>query len=255
MQPFITPMRTREDVVKTLVDLVELHGADLKSLSLKLDRNHAYLQQFVREGTPRHLSEETRLILAKELGTTEEVFKWGPTSDTTLINKYKKSPATTAGNSAKKHAIVHEVDARGGAGGGGQLVTEQQAILNEDNGQLEGGDGIIGSWAMPWDFVRSELRIDPDHARIISILGNSMEPTLKNGDRVLVDTNDKVPSPPGIFALWDGYGIVVKSVEHIHNSDPPAIRIISDNTTFSPYELVEDEANIIGRVRWCARAL
>ena len=85
--------------------------------------------------------------------------------------------------------------------------------------------------------------------------GTSMMPTLHDGDIVLVDTARRAPTPPGIFVLHDGMGLVAKRLEHIPNSDPPRVRIISDNSHYSPYEGVADEVNIIGRIRWYAREM
>jgi phage repressor protein C with HTH and peptisase S24 domain len=85
--------------------------------------------------------------------------------------------------------------------------------------------------------------------------GDSMTPTLVDGDIVLVDTARKIPTPPGIFVLHDGMGLVAKRLEHIPQSDPPRVRIISDNSFYQPYECTADEVNIIGRIRWFAREM
>ena len=60
---------------------------------------------------------------------------------------------------------------------------------------------------------------------------------------------------PGIFVLHDGMGLVAKRLEHIPNSDPPRVRIISDNPFYKPYEGSGEEVNIIGRIRWFAREM
>ncbi|MBW6496662.1 MAG: S24 family peptidase, partial [Burkholderiaceae bacterium] len=75
------------------------------------------------------------------------------------------------------------------------------------------------------------------------------------GDTVLVDMALRVPNPPGIFVLHDGMGLVAKRLEHIPMSDPPRVRIISDNPLYTPYEGTADEINIIGRIRWFAREM
>ena len=46
-------------------------------------------------------------------------------------------------------------------------------------------------------------------------------PTLLDGDIVLVDLGRRTPTPPGVFVLYDGMGLVAKRLEHIPNSDPP----------------------------------
>ena len=64
-----------------------------------------------------------------------------------------------------------------------------------------------------------------------------------------------VPQPPGIFVLDDGMGLVAERLEHIPNSDPPAVRVISDNPLYPAYERTADEIRIIGRIRWFAREI
>ena len=60
-------------------------------------------------------------------------------------------------------------------------------------------------------------------------------------------------SAPRIFVLHDGMGLVAKRLEHVPFSDPPRVRIISDNDRYTPHECTADEINIIGRVRWYGR--
>ena len=50
-------------------------------------------------------------------------------------------------------------------------------------------------------------------------------------------------------------GLLAKRLEHIPNSDPPRVRIISDNRFYVPYECTSEEINIIGRIRWFAREI
>lgn len=68
----------------------------------------------------------------------------------------------------------------------------------------------------------------------------------------MVDPSDTRPSPPGIFCVWDGLGLVIKRVEYLMNSDPPTIRLTSCNPAYQAYERSLDEAQIKGRVigRW-----
>ena len=85
--------------------------------------------------------------------------------------------------------------------------------------------------------------------------GDSMMPTLHHGDIVLVDLARRAPTPPGIFVLHDGMGLVAKRLDHIPNSEPPRVRIISDNPFYAPYEGTAEEVNIIGRISWFAREI
>ena len=47
-----------------------------------------------------------------------------------------------------------------------------------------------------------------------------MMPTLHDSDIVLVDLGRRAPTPPGIFVLHDGMGLVAKRLEHIPKAIP-----------------------------------
>ncbi|WP_419905068.1 XRE family transcriptional regulator [Kiloniella sp.] len=145
---------------------------------------------------------------------------------------------------------VAEIAVRGGMGGGGEAAV---AYSPDGDGNMAIADDVKGNWFLPSDYLRSELSVSPAAARIIEVQGDSMTPTLHSGDRVMIDTNDQRPTPPGIFALWDGIGVVVKRLEHVPNSDPALLRISSDNANHNEYQRTFDEVNIIGRIIWYGR--
>jgi phage repressor protein C with HTH and peptisase S24 domain len=123
--------------------------------------------------------------------------------------------------------------------GGGAVVTE------------EGDSSRAYHFRRSW--IRNTLKTIPAQLRMMHVKGDSMVPTLLSGDAVLVDMNLRAPNPPGIFVLDDGIGLVAKRLEHIPYSDPPAVRVISDNKHYPEYERTADEIHIIGRIRWFAR--
>jgi hypothetical protein len=133
---------------------------------------------------------------------------------------------------------IEELDVRASAGGG--LMGENERVLAE--------------WQVPSGIVRGYSTAPANELRIITVMGDSMEPTLQPGQRVLVDTGDRMPSPPGVFVVWDGLGLVVKRIQVLPHSEPPRVRITSDNAKYDAYERTLDEAYIQGRVigqwRW-----
>ncbi len=104
-------------------------------------------------------------------------------------------------------------------------------------------------------WVRDRLSARPEDLRMIFVAGDSMEPTLCQSDMILVDITKKSPSPPGIFVLFDGFGLVAKRIEFLSNSKPPSLRIISDNPQYLPYDRAVSEVQIIGRVVWFSREI
>lgn len=107
---------------------------------------------------------------------------------------------------------------------------------------------VVGVHSMPTASFREAYGISSSRIRIIPVKGNSMEPRLWPGQRVMVDIEDKTPSPPGVFVIWDGLALVLKYVEVVPNSDPLKVRISSANKDFMAYERTLDEAHINGRV-------
>jgi phage repressor protein C with HTH and peptisase S24 domain len=125
---------------------------------------------------------------------------------------------------------------------GGGAVMEQPAE-----------DGKPYHFQKSW--IRGRLKANPADLRIMHVEGDSMLPTLKDGDVVRVDLSRTAPTPPGIFVLFDGLGLVAKRLEHVASADPPLVRIISDNPIYAPYERSAEEVTIVGRIRWFAREM
>ena len=117
------------------------------------------------------------------------------------------------------------------------------------------GDTAGRAYHFRRSWIRNSLKASPSQLRIMHVEGDSMAPTLLDGDTVLVDMTRRAPNPPGIFVLDDGMGLVAKRLEHIANSDPPAVRVISDNKHYPEYERTADEIHIVGRIRWFAREI
>lgn len=113
------------------------------------------------------------------------------------------------------------------------------------------GDGthtpILAEWVMPEDLVASHTTPSRQLA-LIRVEGDSMEPDYRPGERVLIDMSRKKPSPPGIFVIWDGMGLVLKRVELVPGTDAARVRLSSINPGYQAYEIDLDEYTIIARV-------
>lgn len=132
---------------------------------------------------------------------------------------------------------IYEYDVRPQAGGGGDMPAL------DGNGE----HAVVATWTMPAEYLRAFVAA-PDAVRIVRIAGDSMEPDYPAGERVAVDTSHQVPSPPGVYVLWDGFGLVLKRVEILIGAEPARIRISSINPAYPPYERLLDEVRINGRV-------
>ncbi|MBF0509251.1 MAG: helix-turn-helix transcriptional regulator, partial [Deltaproteobacteria bacterium] len=93
----------------------------------------------------------------------------------------------------------------------------------------------------------------PGHAVMMTARGTGMEPTIRDGDDLLLDTGSKHIFNGFIYALGLGENILVKRLDIITGD---RCRISCDNRSeYPPYELNRDQLFIIGQVIWCGRAL
>ncbi len=92
--------------------------------------------------------------------------------------------------------------------------------------------------------------LNPDKCSVIDVLGDSMEPTLKDGGVILVDHQRTKLLENHAFVVRTGDGLLVKRLER-HDSD---WLLVSDNPEYEPLDLPED-AQIIGQVVWTGRML
>lgn len=132
-------------------------------------------------------------------------------------------------------------------------IPEYDVRLSAGGGALIESDRRKGTWRFPTDYVSRELRAHARGLSIVEVVGDSMEPRLLPGDRIAVDHSDTNPTPPGIFALWDGFGLVVKHVQRIHGT--AKVLLVSENPMYPPYEVLIDEIKIIGRIKSVTRAM
>ena len=147
-------------------------------------------------------------------------------------------------NKETQASTIFEVDVRAGAGGGGVPV---EAYVHDAHGNSYAAAAVAAEWTLPETIVQGVLHSAPRHIRVFEVIGDSMEPRLYEGDRVFIDLRYTIPSPEGIFALWDGYGLVIKRLQIVMGSDPMRVRIISVNASYAPYEAGADEIRIVGR--------
>ncbi|GBQ15142.1 hypothetical protein CFR78_04400 [Komagataeibacter rhaeticus] len=89
-------------------------------------------------------------------------------------------------------------------------------------------------------FLRQDLGLEPNRALMLETRGDSMEPALRAGDRLVVDTRQQ-HILDGVHVLVVNGGLLVKRV----STEPDGkVRIASDNPLYPPF------FTDISRVRW-----
>ncbi len=135
-------------------------------------------------------------------------------------------------------------------------VTFVNVTASMGGGAVVEDESDVRSWLFPKEWLRDEFGSSSMKLHMIQVGGDSMEPTLKNGDIVMLDISNTNLAYGGIFVLDDGMGLVAKRLDRVMGrGTPPMIRIISDNPQYPAYERGVDEVRIIGKVVWFARRI
>lgn len=257
-------MTKLDHVRQAILERAEQLDMPLSMMSKSVGKNHAYLQQFIHRGVPAELPEDVRGKLSRILKIPEHKLRHPapeiPELEEEPRRDWSAKPANWDDDRLYNHANtpddvplagIREVDIRAGLGGGGSL--ENRQVIR--NGEFQ--DPVKDeAWHFPSRFIREELRATESRVIILETQGDSMFPTISSGDRVIVDTGHRVPSPDGIYAIRDRYdGIQVKRLQVLRRGDPPRILIISDNNSHQDEEVGADEIAIVGRVLWGLKRL
>jgi len=83
---------------------------------------------------------------------------------------------------------------------------------------------------------------------LITVAGDSMEPTLRNGDIVVVDYSARNVDRDGVYVFTLGDSTFVKRLQKL----PQSIKVMSDNKAYDSWEITpqEDDLLVHGRVVW-----
>lgn len=103
--------------------------------------------------------------------------------------------------------------------------------------------------------IRRVTRTSTEFLRLVRGVGDSMEPTLRSTDHIVIDTSEKTMSRlHGIYwiDLQGAHGI-----KRLRPSSHGRIWVISDNREAGgePFEVAAEELRIHGRAIWCWREL
>ena len=210
------------DAREKLAILAQERGSSLAALSRMIGRNPSYLQQYITKGSPRKLEEDDRRHLAQFFDVDES--ELGASAE----NSYAAAPGPTQ----KKR---------------GEWVDVPRLDV-----EVSAGPGASGAREVPFDAFRfsrkwlAEQGLEGALLSAIRVIGDSMEPLLREGDEVLVDRRQQ-PFREGIHVVRLGDTLVVKRVT---SAGGGRFSLLSQNLSYPPMQVSAEECAIIGRVVW-----
>lgn len=129
-------------------------------------------------------------------------------------------------------------------------VPKVWARLSAGGGSFEVEGNVTDYYAFRWEWLNR--RGKPEAMVLMDVVGNSMEPEIKEGDTVLIDQSQQSVFAGSIYAVGVEDTVLVKRVE----KRPHALALISDNPDYSDLVLAGDEletVRIIGKLVWSGR--
>lgn len=209
--------RQSSDPRSTLQRLAIEGGHTLAALSGVIRRNPAYLQQYLKRGTPARLAEKDRATLARFLGVPESRLG-GPADRPPGVGVPWLSPRPSAGP-----------------------------------GSTGDSEEALGELGFPPAFLR-RLGAHPGRVSAVTVSGDSMSPTLGDGDLILVDHQaaDR-PLADGVHVLRQDGALIVKRLTREVGG---RWAVVSDNPHVPDQTGVpRARLAIVGRVLWFGRAV
>ena len=212
-----------EDPRTLLERLIGERGEDYAGLSRLIGRNPAYVQQFIKRGTPKRLAEEDRRALARYFRINEAL----------LGAPVQEEPPAGA------LIAVPRLDVGASAGPGAEA----------------GAERALGQIAFDPAWLRRMRIASREQLSLIRVQGDSMAPTLSDGDEIMVDRGDAGERlRDGIYVLRIEDVLVVKRVAV--NPAGRRLSIRSDNGDYPSWPDCDPAAvDVVGRVVWVGRRL
>lgn len=219
-------MSHMDQVRETLEQLIADRGVTYGQLSTLLDRNPAYIQQFLKRGTPRKLDEGDRATLARFFGVDEALLGGSA------------APSAGGSRTAPGLALIPRLSL-GASAGPGSL---------DDDERPAGTVGFDRKWLR-------DIGVRPEAVSIIRVDGESMAPTLGDGDEIMVDRDDATDRlRDGVYVLRLDGVLMVKRIAV--GPRRGRFSILSDNPHYPDWPDIDPAlVDIIGRAVWSGRRL
>jgi phage repressor protein C with HTH and peptisase S24 domain len=159
-------------------------------------------------------------------------------------------PMRPAGAGFEEEGAAFSVGQARQAPDGGVLIPRYEARASAGIGTPLDPGWVSEKVLFSAEFIRHRLRRKPENLALIECTGDSMEPTLRDGDELLVDTTANDLRSGAIYILRVSGSLLAKRVQPRLDG---TVMIISDNTRYPPEVVTPSEGttlDIVGEVVW-----
>ncbi|MEX0732883.1 MAG: helix-turn-helix transcriptional regulator [Aquisalimonadaceae bacterium] len=132
------------------------------------------------------------------------------------------------------------------------LIPRYDVQVSTGHGALVDAEEELNRMAFRRDWLRRE-GLEPNHLVLVGSKGDSMEPTLGEGDLLLVDTSHSSVKDDSIYVLRVDHDVIAKRLQRDWTG---GIWVRSDNPQYKDQHIDSDDADqlqVVGRVVWIGR--
>ena len=204
---------------------VKHSGLSVREIARRSNIPYDRLKSF-NQGKNQSTSIETAAKIAASFGVGLDDF---------LAGRFDSELAPLPPDTPTNLVSIYDVQA---SAGGGSIVQSEQ---------------VIDRLSFPPDYLQRLTRTAPQHLAIIGVKGDSMDPTLKDDDLVMLDTTKTSLDFDGLFVLRFGDALHVKRIGRAPNNQ---VRVISDNSASYPaIDLPRADIFVVGKVIWIGKKM
>ena len=135
------------------------------------------------------------------------------------------------------------------------LIPRHNGYNEDEAGDLLSSAQSTAHMAFKTTWVTQEMGLDPKELVLISVQGDSMTPTLEEGDLLLLDKREERVCNDGMYVIKQENDLIVKRLQRGFDG---SLRIKSDNRAYDTQTIQEDQIErltIVGRVVWIGHRL
>lgn len=135
------------------------------------------------------------------------------------------------------------------------LVPRYNVNASAGGGAVVHSEQVVDYLAFKAEWVNRSLGIPKDGLALITVQGDSMEPTFASGDLILIDLRAMHIKDEAVYVLSINNSLVVKRAQQRMDK---SVILKSDNTLYEPEVLTPDQVErlvVVGRVVWFGRRL
>lgn len=217
----------------------------------------------------------TQEVLAKQISSTKRsVINWeGGTASPSgeVLSRYAQAGAdvlyvltgsrvkneVTSGRYAKPAPSAHAIAEPRPKGDADEYVyvAKYDVHASAGNGAVIHDESVVDHLAFKRHWITRTLGLDPKSLALIDVAGDSMSPTINDGDLILLDTRPAHVRAEGIYVINLEGALLVKRLRMRLSG---VVDVVSDNERYGTETISGEQLaslQIVGRVVWQGRRI